>query len=627
MGVWAKDIEHQRPGREILIRSGPGLAAAGLSLGLLFLGLWEPLERAVQGQLFALRDRIAPLQWDSRIAVIAIDDDSLAQYGPYPWPRRYYAELLDQLMAVQPAAVGFDILMPEATPDDARLAESIGFSGNVVLAVGGDGLGQSIQVTPTLTEPSQGSFRLGHVKHSPDSDGISRRVYLYERYGSQWSPSFAIALGQTYQTAMESLITQEAAALPEPEIAKFIERPQQFDQDWPVLINWPGRTRDSQQLLTLPFASVMEGGSAVDQLQNRIVLVGYTAVGIVGTGEDDIRTPLEQTVPTAGVYLHAAILDNLLNDRFLGRLPSWGLGAAIVAVAMATSILLKPWSLKGRVGFVAALIPVGFALGYGGLLGGMLLPVATPVGTAFFSLVGLQLLEQRERQTLTDLFAINLSPEMASYVWQHKEELLLEGHIHAQELTATLLFSDIRGFTSITQTLPPKVMLVWLNRYFEAMTECIMAHGGVVDKYIGDAIMAAFGAPVPRSGDGIQQDAQAAVRASVAMAERLKQLNQEFQTEGLPTIRFGIGLHTGEVVAGTVGSRARASYSLFGDAVNVAARLQDQTKQLVDPAAYPILMSEATYRHVKDCCRVGIETQLQLRGRNAQTTAYSLAVS
>ncbi|MEO0350825.1 MAG: adenylate/guanylate cyclase domain-containing protein [Cyanobacteria bacterium P01_A01_bin.15] len=610
---------------------GPGLAAAGLGVGLFGLGLWEPLERIVYTGLFLTRDRLAPLQWDDRIIIVAIDEASLGRYGPYPWPRDLYADLLDRLMLVQPAAVGFDILMPETTPEDATLAESIGFSGNVVLAVGGDGQGTSIQVAPTLTEPAQGFFQLGHVKHIPDPDGISRQSFLYERYQTEFAPSFAVALLDTYQQSLASLLTDTPIQLPE-QSSDFLDSPERFDQASPVLINWPGIThsRDNQQsfqsLTTLSFSDVMTDDDILDQLQNKIVLIGYTATGIVGTVEDPIRTPFEQRIATSGVYLHAAILDNLLNDRFLTRLPQGWILGLIVLSGMGSSLVLKSLKLRGRLIFVLALIPIWFVVAYGSFLAGLWLPMAAPIGTTLLGMLLFQMAEQRERQALTDLFSISLSPEMADFIWQHKEELLMEGQIHSQELTATLLFADIRGFTTISETLPSGQLLAWLNRYFEVMTECIMDHGGVVDKYIGDAIMAAFGAPISRSGEGaIQQDALAAVKASMAMVGRLKELNQEFQTQGLPTVRFGVGLHTGPLVAGTVGSRTRANYSLFGDTVNVAARLQDMTKTLTKSSPYPVLMSEATYQHVAENFTIVAEkARIQLRGRTAQMTVYTL---
>ena len=278
---------------------GPSLAAAGLGVSLFGLGIWEPLEQRVYTGLFLTRDRLGALQWDDRIVVVAIDDASLAAEGPYPWPRNRYAALLDRLMLVQPAAVGFDILMPEATPDDVQLAESIGFSGNVVLAVGGDGQGNSVQVSPSLITPIEGYFQLGHVKHIPDTDGLSRQAFLYEQYQKTFSPSFAISLLDTYQHNLANIITENPITLSE-ESSNFLDRPEQFDQTQLVLINWPGLTRpvlnaqSPQGLTTLSFSDVMTNDEILDQLQNKIVLVGYTATGIVGTVEDPISTPFER---------------------------------------------------------------------------------------------------------------------------------------------------------------------------------------------------------------------------------------------------------------------------------------------------------------------------------------------
>ena len=335
----------------------PGLAAAGFGLGLFSLGMWEPLEQMVYTRLFLIRDRLSAPQWDERIVVIAIDDRSLAAEGPYPWPRDRYAALLDHLLAVQPAAVGFDILMPETTPNDTQLAESIQFSGNVVLAVGGDAQGNSLQVTSSLTEPAQGSFQLGHVKHTPDLDGLSRQTLLYERYQTSFAPSFAIALLDVYRQSLANLLTDESLLTSE-QSPQFLDHPERFDQSNPVLINWPGLTRpkddgrSSQGLTTLSFSEVMTNDELIDQLQNKIILVGYTATGIVGTVEDPIRTPFEQTIPTSGVYLHAAVLDNLLNDRFLTRLAKGWTLVLIILSAVGSSLILKPLRLGGRLIFL-----------------------------------------------------------------------------------------------------------------------------------------------------------------------------------------------------------------------------------------------------------------------------------
>ncbi|MEL6401153.1 MAG: adenylate/guanylate cyclase domain-containing protein [Cyanobacteria bacterium J06607_6] len=614
----------------------PGIAAVVAGVGLFSVGAWEPLERLVYVGLFHTRDHLQPIQWDDRVVVIAIDEQSLATYGGFPWPRDRYATLLDRLMAVQPAAIGLDILMPEATLEDQTLAAAVQYSGNVVLAVGSDPLGNPIQVTPTLLGPTDGFVRIGHVNHLPDTDGLSRQTVLYKIQGTQIVPSFGMALLSAYEQSLSNLITADPQEMPSLN-SKFVANPGQYDQNHPSWVNWPGPTRaaatgestTANGLTTLSFADVMAeepDEQLLAQLQNKIVLVGYTAVGIVGNSEDALRTPFEKQIPTTGVYLHAAVVDNLLNDRFLTRLPlAWTL--ALIAVSgLGSSWLLSPLGAQGRFAVMLGIVPLWLGLAYGSFLMGVWLPVAAPIATGWIGLMSFQFIEQRERKTLMDLFAINLSPEMADFIWEHKGEMLAEGQIRPQTLTATLLFSDIRDFTSISEKLPSEVLLPWLNSYFEVMTDCIMEHGGVVDKYIGDAIMAAFGAPIARPGpEADQQNAIAAVSASLAMVEKLKDLNRDFAARGLPTIKFGIGLHTGSLVGGTVGSRHRANYSLFGDAVNVAARLQDMTKTHTSTAPYPILLSEATAQQVTDQFCLTPQGQLQLRGRSEKTTAYTLS--
>ncbi len=614
---------------------GPGLAAAGLGLALTLLGAWNPLERGVYNRLFYTREQLNPLAWDDKIVVIAIDGDSLGEYGPYPWKRDLYADLLYRLEIVQPAAVGFDILMPESTPEDAAFAEAITFNPNVVLSIGGDNQGNFIDIANTIVPETGGAFPVGHVKHITDADGISRRAFLYERQDeSVIVDSLAIALLRQYQDSLDNTISadlSDTVDIPQTLLKSFEE----FDQNQPAWINWPGpihplklKNIDSPGITTLSFQEVMNNDDVLDQLQNKIILVGYTATGVVGNIEDPLKTPFSRAIPDSGVFIHAALLDNLLNNRFLAVLPkSWTL-ALVILSGFGSGLVLSPLRLRGRFLFLLILVPAWFTVAYTCFATtNLLIPMAAPIGTTLLGMMFFQIAEQRERQALTDLFAISLSPEMADFVWQHKDELLSEGQIHAQELTATVLFTDIRGFTSITEKLPSKDLLIWLNRYFEVMTECIMDNGGVVDKYIGDAIMAAFGTPVSRKGEtAIQQDALNAAKASMAMIMRLKDLNEEFQAQGLPTVKFGVGLHTGPLVAGTVGSRTRANYSLFGDTVNIAARLQDMTKQLTRDSPYPILMSESTYQYVSEHYTISAEkAKIQLRGRTAQTTVYALS--
>ncbi|MEM1311266.1 MAG: CHASE2 domain-containing protein, partial [Cyanobacteria bacterium P01_H01_bin.153] len=384
-------------------RLTPGLAAALCGMALFAAGAWEPVERLVYTGLFAVRDRVNPIEWDDRLVVIAIDEESLATYGTYPWSRERYTDLLNQLMPAQPAAIGFDILMPQSTPQDAPFAESIRFSSNVVLAVGSDAAGKSIQVAPSLLGPTDGFVRIGHIKHRPDADGLSRQAFLYEIHGTNVTSSFGIALLEAYQQSLESLITTEPLDIPNVNPV-FVTHRGQFDQDHPVWINWPGSTHSFTSdrtteagLTTFSFAQVMaiNDSQALAQFQNKIVLVGYTAAGVVGNTEDALRTPFDRQTPTAGVYLHAAVVDNLLRDRFLTRLPLWWTLLLLLASGIGSSLILKPLQVRGRMLVIFGFMPLWFALAYGSFLAGVWIPVAAPVATSVFGLLASQFVEQR----------------------------------------------------------------------------------------------------------------------------------------------------------------------------------------------------------------------------------------
>jgi len=240
--------------------------------------------------------------------------------------------------------------------------------------------------------------------------------------------------------------------------------------------------------------------------------------------------------------------------------------------------------------------------------------------------LAVQLHEQQEKQQLMALFSMNVSPGTAQLIWRNKGEILDQGELAAQNLTATVLFMDIRGFTSIAETLPSQQLLPWLNQYFETMTDCIMENGGMVDKYIGDAIMAVFGAPVPRTTpEEIQADAVAALQSAMEMHSRLVRLNHKLKAQKLPLIRFGIGVHTGPLVAGTVGNRHRLSYSLFGDTVNVAARLESMTKTLPETAPFNLLVSGDTYKRAQAQFPLERVRSAPIRGRTGQIDVYTLA--
>ncbi|WP_293341456.1 MULTISPECIES: adenylate/guanylate cyclase domain-containing protein [unclassified Microcoleus] len=581
--------------RQYLITNPPWLtgAAAGImSVAMLQLGMWKPLEYLAYKTLFQIRESgVLPNPgWDERIAVIAIEPQSLQEYGQFPWPRNRYAALLSALKKFPPTAVGFDILFLDPSPKDEMLAAAIATNGKVVLP-------RTTQEQPVVSLKAAAAG-VGHIMHEPNSDGVSRdsKIFLDS------IPNFGLVMTQRYNAANP----QNPVLLPQP----------QNMQEQTVWVNWPGKT---QNLRTYAFVDVVEGRIPENALADKLVLVG-----LVATGFDQISTPLNKT--TAGVYLYAALVDNLLNQRLLKRLPAVLEILLLLGIGPLTTSVLCNRGVKARIA-IALGLPVIWVTAAAVLFGYYFwwLPVAAPIGTLILSGTALQVREQYEKQQLMRLFEKHVAPETAKLIWERKAEIFEQGELEPQELTATVLFMDIRSFTSISEKMRPRDLLTWLNHYLEAMTDCIMDHGGVVDKYIGDAIMAVFGVPFCHTEyPEIQQDALNAVAACIAMHEKLHKINEQLRIDRKPLIKFGIGLHTGQLVAGSVGGSRRLNYSVIGDAVNVAARLEAMNKEIVSDSPFNLLVTGRTFAYVRDRYEGQKVGAIQLRGKKEETVVYAI---
>ncbi|MEG4105075.1 adenylate/guanylate cyclase domain-containing protein [Microcoleus sp. S13_C5] len=594
---WIDYLKHnQLIGLRQYIATNPpwitGAAVGIMSVAMLHFGMWKPLEYLGYKTLFQIRESgILPNPgWDERIVVIAIERHSLQEYGQFPWPRNRYAQLLEALKKSPPTAVGFDILFLDPSPKDDILAAAIAANGKVVLP-------RTPKEEPVASLKAAAAG-VGHIGQEADSDGITRESKIF----LNGIPNFGLAMTHRYNAANP----QDPVLLPH----------SKNRAEKKVWVNWPGTT---ENLPTYAFVDVVKGRIPADALTNKLVLVG-----IVATGLDPISSPLNKT--TAGVYLYAALVDNLLNQRLLRRLPILLEILLLLGIGPLTALVLGNRGVKERIA-IALGLPIIW-IGAAALLFGFFfwwVPIAAPIGTLILSGTALQLREQYEKQQLMRLFEKHVAPETAQLIWERKAEIFEQGELEPQELTATVLFMDIRSFTSISEKMRPRDLLTWLNNYLEAMTNCIMDHGGVVDKYIGDAIMAVFGVPFCHTEyREIQQDALNAVAACIAMHERLHQLNQQLRSEHKPLIKFGIGLHTGQLVAGSVGGSRRLNYSVIGDAVNVAARLEAMNKEIVSDSPFNLLVTARTFAYVRDRYEGQKVGSIQLRGKKEETVVYAI---
>ncbi|MTJ51881.1 adenylate/guanylate cyclase domain-containing protein [Anabaena sp. UHCC 0253] len=586
----------------------PGLLTALLSMGLWQIGAWQSLELIGFNLVFKTRNYLSYSSWDSRIVVIGIDDHTLAEYGEFPLSRDRYTQLLETLEASPPSTIGFDILFTEPTNADAKLAEAMEINGQVVLAIAPGLHQQTLRPVPILDRVTS----KGHIVSNADLDGVSRQLSLYINE----VPAFSIALLAAYNNSLQQTFTTDNNSrktpilLPQPEPGKNLLS---------VWINWVTSTRN---IPTYSFVDVVNKKVAPSQFKNKIVLIGFTATG----ANDPLKTPFEQTPPTSGIYLHAAAIDNLLNNRFLQKIP-WQVELFLLfTVGIISSLILIFLQFKQRI-ILLILIPLAWFILVVLVLNNshIWLPIASPIGTFLLSGLTVQWQEQKEKQQLMSLFARHVSQETADLIWQHRDEIFQNGQLDAQEMVATVLFSDIRSFTTISEGMKPKDLLDWLNSYLGAMAECVQKHHGVIDKYIGDAVMAVFGIPFPHTrAEEIEQDAINAVYSAIFMQEKLVTLNQELKLLGKPAINIGIGIHTGLVVAGSIGGYKRLNYSVLGDAVNIAARLEQLNKNVNNGNPYGILISETTFQLVKQHFHTQKVEQLQLRGRQQLTLIYSI---
>ncbi|MBE0618718.1 MAG: CHASE2 domain-containing protein [Proteobacteria bacterium] len=384
---------------------------------------------------------------------------------------------------------------------------------------------------------------------------------------------------------------------------------------------------------TVRLGELLSGTVAPDSFRDKVVLIGTTAESV----KDDFYTPLSQTSHTGrhefGVVLHAQIIGQLLRFATGGSAPlrfpsefeestwiaSWAFLGAVVGLWGRS---FRRFSACSAGGLLALSLPA-----YALFLQGGWIPVVPPAAAWLLSAGAvsayLSAHERKERLVLMGLFSRHVSPEIAEVLWEQRDQFLSGGRPRPQELTATILFSDLKGFTSASEQLPPPVLVEWLNDYLDAMTRLVMAHEGVVDDYAGDGIKANFGVPLARTGEEeIRRDAENAVRCALAMGRELQRLNRQASERDLPGVRIRIGIFTGPVVAGAIGSSERLKYTTIGDTVNTAARLESYDKEFAAEDACRILVGETTRALLAGGVPVRRIGEVSLRGRVGQTTVY-----
>jgi len=577
-----------------------------------------------------------PTPATSQLRIIALDQKSL-DWGrkenglSWPWPRQAYATVLAFCKRARVKAVAFDVLFSEPSlygiADDQALGQAMQENGPVVLsytlaspgeaAAAGEsrppvltisGLAQWLAksrapvlpqaVTMPVPELANTAAMLANISNRPDPDGVFRRTPLFVNLAGLPVPSLALAAylagapGPVPLSLNRNLLQVGPLVVP-------------LDVAGQAILNFRG---PSCTVPTISLAAVvqselqLEAGETpvVDpsEFKNAYVFLGMTAPGLY-----DLRViPIDGVYP--GVEVHATMLDNLLSQDFLRDSPAW-LAAALTlffGVLAAVAILFCRNAWQSSLAF-ALLLPLPFAAGFIAYGQGLWLPVAVQATAVLLALISGVVFnfatEGRKKRYIKRAFSQYLHPTVIEQLVANPERLRLGG----EKRELSIFFSDLAGFTTMSERLDPERLTLLLNEYLSAMTDIILESGGTIDKYEGDAIIAFWNAPLAQT-----DHASRAVQTALRCQERLAELRPDFKVRFGSDLFMRIGINTGPVVVGNLGSAQRFDYSILGDNANVAARLEGVNKEFDTE----ILISEACRKQlpvgipVREIARVGV---------------------
>jgi class 3 adenylate cyclase len=395
-----------------------------------------------------------------------------------------------------------------------------------------------------------------------------------------------------------------------------------------VLLDFHSRQSVVQRVT---FQEVLTNQVPASLIHDRIVLIGTTAPSL----KDGFRTPYSsgesEDFLLPGVLVHAQIANSLLealmeNHHLLGYWPEiwefvW-IGLWIGAMG-----ILSWWVRRPLVSTIVFLL-AGFGLvmiTYGLFLSNVWVPLVSPLvgGTIVSaSIVGYRAYEfQQQQQIVMRLLGQNTSPEIAETLWNSRDRLLKSGKLPGQRLTATIMFADIRNFSTTAELLSPEALMDWLNVCLEPVTQEIQQHHGIVNKFTGDGFMAVFGLPMARVPAEISQDAQQAVACALAIAGHLRTLNAAWKPQDLPLMQMRIGIFTGPVTAGSLGGKDRMEYGIIGDTVNIASRLESCAKER-HVGTCRVLIGQETYDCLDGRFKVEDWGPMALKGKAQMVNVY-----
>ncbi|MEX6507572.1 CHASE2 domain-containing protein [Jiella sp. M17.18] len=658
IGRWLRHSSERR--KSVLIWT-VGLMTLGIGLSISSFSPTTILDRLTV-LVFDGYQRVLPRQESGApVVVVDIDEASIAQLGQWPWPRTVLARMVDRLGELGAANIAFDMVFPE--PDRTSLKQVVeelrrsgteievpeaatridndqvlaeAFSRNSVTA----GIAISNETSGTLGPPKAGfsfagadpksflpTYRggvtnlaplseaatgIGFFSFPPGRDGIVRAIPIISSAQGNLYPSLAAEALRVAQAAGSYIVKSTGSNgeidSGEPAMTALKDGALEIPTgpDGSVWIYYSGMP-DLRVISATALFDPQQHDDLAQAIDGHIVLVGTSAVGL----RDLVATPIAASMP--GVKVHAEIIDQIIGQSFLSR-PDWAKGAETLAALVLGLLLIV--TVRGTGALISSAVTIllvlaavaisWIAFDQAHLLIDPILPAVTVATVFAVTMPLLLLITNREKTFVRNAFKRYLSPTLVERLAEDPGALELGGE--TRELT--VLFSDIRGFTAMSEQLSPHELTTLLNAFLTPMTDILLQSEAMIDKYMGDAIMAFWNAPLP-----IEDHRRKACLAALRMVAKLDDLNRE---RGEP-LRIGIGLNAGPCCVGNLGSRQRFSYSAIGDSVNVASRIEGLTKHY----GLSILVSDAVREGASDLAFLAVE-RVQVVGRAEPLQVFAL---
>ena len=581
-----------------------------------------------------------PSKASSEVCVILLDQKSLdwaqqEQEQSWPWPREYFSLILSYCKESGAKAVGFDVLFTNPSyvdsNDDKALADAIKSQERFVLPVEGkdkkdekkfvwpteledkfildisEGFRTYDHVDQPLKDFAENSKLLSHVNAFPDEDGVNRSALLLAKVGDKVLPSLGLGTYLAGNPGIKIERTKNGLLLGGKEIP--------LDKNGTALfqLRGPSKTHKTFNTASIIHSMVLieEGEEPIvpkSELKDKYVLFGYSAAGL----HDQHNVSIGGKYP--GVEVHATVIDNILQNGFFKRVPLvFNYILAIALSIISALILLKASSHLKQGIFVLVLLVFPSLIAFGAASYGykteLLLPAVSVASSLFLSVGFSYLTEGRQKRFIKHAFKHYLSSHVIEELIDNPDKLKLGG----ERREISIFFSDLQGFTTISEKLEPEVLIEVLNEYLSAMSDIILDESGTIDKYEGDAIIAFWNAPL-----NVKNHAFKCVDSALQCQKVLAEMNPRLKEKAGTDLKMRIGIHTGPAVVGNMGASERFDYTMLGDSVNLAARLEGVNKQF----GTFTMISEETQKQMGDTYPVRELARVEVVGRKEPVTVY-----